>query len=182
MIARGLGSPATFAIDEQVSFLTIEASNLWAGFSKAFFLSCVFRAKRESGRRVVSTQVFPRTTDAISFAIAEINPALGREPNWADPNILLILLQRAGVSNYAEALAALAVPTTVFRDLPTMRNFFAHRGEVTARKTKRVARSAGLSGDLRPSDIMCSRRPGRPQNLLADWIDDMRNVIDLICD
>ena len=167
-------------IDRDVAYVTIEASNLWASFARSLFLSCVFSAKQESGPRVKAATTFPSVNAAIAFAATTIKPR-GGEPNWGDPGILLILLKTAGVSNIANVRAALSYSTTVFRGLPTMRNFFAHRSEVSVRKTARVARLLGVSVRLRPSEILCSRSPGRPQNIITDWIDDIRNVIQLAC-
>jgi hypothetical protein len=35
--------------------------------------------------------------------------------------------------------------------------------------------------ELRPTKILCSKLPKRPQNVLTDWIDDMSNIIDVLC-
>lgn len=49
------------------------------------------------------------------------------------------------------------------------------------RECQTIARGVGVSARLRPSDILCSRAPGRPQNVLADWLDDIRNIASLMC-
>ncbi len=179
-LAFPLVPPVHNRVDRDIAYLTIETSNLWASFARSFYLSSVFCAKQDVGGRVKCATTFPSVKDAISFAVTTIQPR-GAEPNWSDPGILLLLLRTIGASNYTNVKAAFSYSTTVFRDLPTMRNFFAHRDEGTARKTARVARSVGLSVHLRPSEILCSRSPGRPQNVITDWIDDVRNIIDLAC-
>lgn len=180
VLASPLVLPVYDRVDRDVAYLTIETSNLWASFARSLFLSSVFCAKRAGGGKVKCSTVLPSVKDAISFSVATIKPR-GTEPNWGDPFILLRLLGAIGASNFADVKAALSYPTNVFRDLPTMRNFFAHRDEGTARKTARVARAAGVNVQLRPSEILCSRSPGRPQNVITDWIDDVRNIIELAC-
>jgi hypothetical protein len=173
-----------------VAYAAIEAHNLWASFARAFYLSCVLRATRETGIPITITAPGLLTTsDAIQYAVRLLKPRLTTgppftrrdEPVWHDPNTLLKLLSSLGASNLLEVQAALSYPTKVFRLLPTVRNFFAHRNEETAQKSSGVARSLGLSGKLKPGEVLCSVLPGRPQNVLADWLDDLRAVMTLLC-
>ena len=179
-LAFPLAPPVNNHMDRDIAYLTIETSNLWASFSRSFFLSCMFSGKHDAGGRVRCGPTFGSVKDVISFAVTTIKPR-GTEPNWSDPGILLLLLKVVGASNFAIVKSAFSYSTTVFRDLPSMRNFFAHRDEGTAKKTVRVARSVGVSVHLRPSEILCSRSPSRPQNVITDWIDDLRNIITLAC-
>ncbi len=182
--------PSTRKHDPIVSYATIEALNLWTEFVRCYYLSCVLSARRTNGVRVRIFTTGVRTAeDAINFAISRLKPTLKKarpwrrrdEPSWHDPNTLLRLSEALGYSNLAEVRAAFAYPTRAFHDLPTVRNFFAHRNEETARKAVNIARSYGLSTLLRPSDILVSVSPGRPQSVLGDWLDDIRHVIELLC-
>lgn len=169
-------------IDRTVAFVTIEALNLWASFAREFYLSCVQRAKRESGTRVaVGISGLDTNAAAIAFAASIVRVRKAREPVWHDPKVLLKVLTAAKASNMLQLQAALSYPTTVFTSLPTMRNFFAHRSQGTATKVAKVARAVGVSTKLRPSEVLCTRVGTRPQNVLSDWIDDIRNIIELSC-
>jgi hypothetical protein len=95
--------------------------------------------------------------------------------------VLLRVVDALNPSN-AEVIAnGLSTLTRAFDDLPIARNFFAHRNEDTAKKVARVARRLGVPAGSRPSDAVVSRLPTRPQNVLADWIDDVRCCVDLVC-
>ena len=103
------------------------------------------------------------------------------EPTWHDPTVLLRLVRELNCSSLPQVTTALGYATTAFKDLPVFRNFFAHRNEGTAAKTANVARRCTLSPALRPSEILCARRAGRPQSVLSEWLDDLHNVIVSVC-
>lgn len=188
-LVDGFRLPIDSEHDRVVAFVAIEALNLWTLFSRSFYLSCILHAKRSNG---VPVQIIPlgikTQSDAIAFAIRQMRPkkkgsgpwTYWDEPVWRDPNTLLKLLQASGASNLAQVQAGFAYQTSVFKELPTIRNFFAHRNEDTNAETVSVARNVGVSTKLRPSEIMCSNSPGRPQNVICDWLDDMRHVVNLV--
>jgi hypothetical protein len=103
------------------------------------------------------------------------------EPTWHERQTLLKLSSILGASNDSQIQAALSYKTWVFADLPVFRNFFAHRNDETAKRARALASHYTVSSQLRPSEILCSVAPGRPQRVLADWLDDLRNVVDLLC-
>lgn len=176
--------------DRVVAFAAIEALNLWDSFARSYYLSCVFGAKLRSGSAVRLSLAGLRTADA---AVRSAMASAGRrapigglirrrdEPSWHDVQLLLKLFQYVGASHLAQLQSALSYPTDVFRFLPTVRNFFAHRNRDTAHKVRDAAPLLGVLGPSKPSDIVCSWRANRPQNILADWLDDMRTVILLMC-
>ena len=47
-------------------------------------------------------------------------------------------------------------------------------------KVRDVARHLGINPNQRGCEIVCSAMGGRPQNILADWLDDLRNVAVLL--
>ena len=176
--------------DRAFSFVCIEAANLWARYSRSFYLSCAARARDASGVRVAHLTASARThQDALTVAIHGITPRLlGKsapwtsrdEPDWRQPAVLDRALFLLGATNLPKVRAAFALPNNVFRDLPTFRNFYAHRGMETANRVRHVARSYALPGDLHPTEILGTRLTGRPQCILADWVDELRQVIDLM--
>lgn len=189
-LVDGCRLPVESEHDRATAFVTIEAVNLWTLFSRSFYLSCTLHAKRSNGVQITINSLGIKTqSDAITFAIRQLRPNLKGsgpwtyrdEPIWREPNTLLKLIQALGASNLAQVQAGFAYQTSVFKELPRIRNFFAHRNEDTNAKTVSVARTVGVSTKLRPSEIMCSYGPGRPQNVICDWLDDMRHVVNLVC-
>jgi hypothetical protein len=187
-LVDALSLPINAEVDRVVAFATIETLNLWGSFLRAFYISCFLGARRPLGGRVKIVVPCPRTAvEALTFAMATIKakpmpPSARRyEPAWHDHNNILKLFTACNASNLPEVQAAFSYSTTMFVELPVMRNFFAHRNGDTAGSARDVARKLGLSVALRPSEILCSRGPGRPQNVLADWLDDFSLVADLLC-
>jgi len=172
-----------------VAFVTIEALNLWASFVRSFYISCVLRARTATGARITITRPGLHTTgDAITFCMHQMKHRKGsgpwlrrQEPAWHDTSTVLNLLTAIGASNLTQVQNALSYPTSFPTMLPLARHFFAHRNQDTMHDVQSIARNLGVSARLRPSDVLCSRAAGRPQNVLSDWLDDIRNVVDLMC-
>jgi hypothetical protein len=181
--------PVAASSDRLVAFVTIETLNLWASFTRSFYLSCTLNARRITGSKVVLTAAsFHTTADAITFAVKNLTGRKGSgpwrrrdEPTWHNPQTVLTLFTVTGASNLAVVQAGLSYPTSLFTMLPTARNFFAHRNEETAQKALALARALVVPTTARPTEVLCSKAPGRPQNVLSDWLDDLKNVADLMC-
>jgi hypothetical protein len=190
-IVSPLSLPATPEADRAVAWAVIEADHLWAGFLRAYYLSAAIRAKRASGGKITLTSAaFPDRQSALKFAARLKNPKFKNsvvsrrdEPAWHNTTDFLKLLQRMGASNLPRVQAGLAYGTTFFNHLRTIRNFYAHRCDDTSRKAGGVGIKLGLSAtpNLHATQIMCARLPKRPQNIATDWLDDIGNVIDLLC-
>jgi hypothetical protein len=187
-----LSLPLAPESDRILAWAMIEALTLWAGFLRAYYLSATIHAKTSSGAKItLSTSSFSDIQSALRFAVQLLKDPKFRknsvsrrdEPAWHNTSSYLRLLQRIGVSNLSQVRAAFAYRTTVFDHLPTIRNFYAHRCDDTSRKVGNVGIRLGLTTtpSLHATEIMCSRLPKRPQNVATDWLDDIRNVIDLLC-
>jgi hypothetical protein len=184
-------TPLTREGDRLVAFIAIEMLNLWASFVRAYYLSCCMRGKRVGGGRVLipAAAGIGSCAQAIDFAMQTVKPyqqggppwSRREEPAWHDAQTLLKLSLAAGVSNASQVQAAFGVRTRVFLDLPVFRNFFAHRNDDTARKVSARARYYGLSPQLRPSEILCAASLGRPQRVCSDWLDDLCDVVQSLC-
>jgi hypothetical protein len=190
LLVESVGLPVTTEVDRVIAYVTIESLNLWSSFARSYYLSYVFSAKRDNHTKVTIGVLGVRTTEeAIDFAVRRMKPKFRvggpwrrrDEPTWHDPNTLQVLCSSLVVSNLTQIYAAFSYQTDVFMYLPTIRNFFAHRNDDTAGKVATIARSYGIETKLRPSEILCSRAVGRPQNVLLDWISDLGNVIELLC-
>jgi hypothetical protein len=183
--------PASPEADRAVSWAMIEANNLWGGFLRAYYLSAAIHAKTTSGARIVfSAATFADFQSALRFAAKLKDPGFRKtsvsrrdEPPWHDARVFLRLLRMVGASNLPQIHAGLAYSTSFFSHLATIRNFYAHRCDDTSKKAGNVGVKLGLSAtpNLHATEIMCSRLPKRPQNVATDWLDDIRNVIDLLC-
>lgn len=185
-----LSPPLSQDSDRLVAYTVIESWNLWSGFCRSLYVSCAIGAVTEGGHRISHLQpIGSAATDAILFAanVGRNKPLQsGRvtprdEPAWQDPHALMRVVRALGASNEAQISAGLSLQSDVYKRMPTIRNFFAHRGEVSAQKAAGVARSLALNPSLRPSDLVVSCRSRRPQNVLADWIDDLRASIEIAC-
>jgi hypothetical protein len=94
------------------------------------------------------------------------------EPKIRDPRATERVFAACGASNITSLQNALALNTTLFSDLPTVRNFYAHRNSDTWQKAKRKGQALGLFGALHPNDIITAILSGRPVSLYEDWLDD----------
>lgn len=185
-----LQPPLSAEEKRRVAYVAIEALNLWGLFSRAFFISCAVRARDNQGARIVSAHTTIREPrEAITFAVHWWKPDLTKkkgpwspfdEPPWTTPTKLLDLMTALGTSNVAVVATAISQEPRSFKDLKTARNFFAHRSEATVDELRTVARRKRLNPALRPAELMCSRTRNRPQNVLADWIDDIREAIEVM--
>jgi len=186
-IVRIQQPPVSHAESRAVAYVTIEAFNLWSLFCRMYYLSTALRARDGSGSRVTLGVAPPKTEEeALTVAIHQENRSKrGQfggwthrdEPAWENVTVFGRVLSAIQPSNLATAQAGLGAMTRAPADLQTIRNFYAHRSELTASKARGVARRYALSSGLRPSDLLCTRLPGRPQGLLADWVDELVIVI-----
>lgn len=191
-VVSPLSVPATPEADRAISWAMIEADNLWSGFLRAYYLSAAFHGRTKSNHRIKFASVaFPDSQSALKYAVRLLKDAGFRkpvvtprdEPAWHDIGNFLKLLTTVGASNIATVRKALAYRTAFHQLLPPIRNFYAHRCEDTSRRAKGVAIRLGLSAipNIHATEIMCSKLSRRPQNVATDWLDDMANIVDLLC-
>jgi hypothetical protein len=183
-------TPTTSILDdEQIAFVVIEAMNVWASFVRAYYLSWFMHPRTITGQRIACSHHFGLFQDALIFAIRRlrsrgysgVRPSRRDEPTWHDPTTLLTLAVEIGVSNLSQVQAAFSLGATYPANLPTVRNFYAHRNDETFRKVRDRAILLGLGRNLRPCEFVCTAQPSRPQNLISDWLDEIRLTIELLC-
>lgn len=86
-------------------------------------------------------------------------------------------------SHLAEIRMAFSVSTRVFDDLPTFRNYYAHRNEESAKKAIYIARRYYvISGASSPTEALATPALKRTQPLILDWLDDMSVVMQMLCE
>jgi hypothetical protein len=174
-----------------MSYVTIQFLNLWSNFVRAYFLSCMLGARRESGPSVAVLHPGLTYHDALGIAVHVFRPAampMGSggwdrrdEPRWHDTHWILTLAASEAFSNVGDIGAALSIGTRAFIDLPVFRNYFAHRNELTRIAACNLALVNYIPVSSRPSRILLTRPLGRPQSLIEDWIDDVAFVVDYMC-
>ncbi len=104
------------------------------------------------------------------------------EPTWHDPLRLLRGCQNLGTSHLGKVRKAFSTRSSVFYDLPTCRNFYAHRNEDTAAKVLNLGLSSySIGGKAHPSEVLAARAPGRPQSLILDFADEIRIAMQDLC-
>ena len=173
--------------DEKLAFVVVESMNIWASFVRSYYLSWFIPAKTITGKQITSVQKFTSFVDAIVFAIRRLRrpsyrgtPARRDEPPWHEPRTLLTLAADLRVSNLGQIQAAFSINASFVENLPTVRNFYAHRNQETFQRVQRRGTLLGL-GLLRPCELLSTPLPRRPQNILTDWLDEIRITIELLC-
>lgn len=190
-LVEAFGLPATAEKDRVVAWVVIEAVNLWGGFLRAYYLSGAIKARTGSGVPVYFARTFASRQAALTHAVRLLkNPKFNKktivrrdEPAWHDVGNFLKLATSVGLSNLAQVQTALAYRTNFFGLLAPVRNFYAHRSDETCRRAANVGVRLGLAATprMRATEILCSRLPRRPENVITDWLYDMESVIDLMC-
>lgn len=185
------------SIDSAVAFVVIELDNLWAGTARSFFLSVAFCADDGKGHRVhLSNAPRARTTDeALTHAIRRCKPSRYKpgqrgpwdwsdEPGWWNPTTLMESIDEIGASNRLQVSKAMSTSPGAFAHLHTFRNFYAHRSEGT--RTEIVGRLRRLLFPTTYTATAALTSPRiehgviRPQPLILDWLDDVRNTISML--
>jgi hypothetical protein len=184
--------PVTLDDDARLSWAVIEMLNLWAGFLRAYYLSGAICTRTRSGKSVRFTaRKFANADSALRFAILTVkDPKFNKrtftrydEPAWHNVQKFTRLENVVAASNLPQVYSALAAGSTFASLLKDVRNFYAHRCDETFITAANVGIKLGLTSkpELRANNILCARLPMRPQNVITDWLDDMTNVVDLLC-
>jgi hypothetical protein len=177
--------------DRQIGFVVIETQNLWSNFVRSYLLSLLAAPKRTKGGRVSLGNLAVTTPGALMHIAAKaakgpLAPApttRRQEPPWHDINTLLRTCIELKPSNHADIIAAMSIQTRAFADLPTFRNFFAHRNQESAKKAIDMARHQYLITKAKyPTEALSQPAIKRPQALLLDWLDEISAVIELLCE
>lgn len=88
------------------------------------------------------------------------------------------ILISCAATNLPSMRNALSLNASVFRDLSTVRNFYAHRNENTWKKVRDKAQALGIGSVVHPDDLVQSSILGRPLSLFEDWIAEAELFFD----
>jgi hypothetical protein len=178
-------------IETLLTYITIETLNTWSNFSRSFYLSCTLSAKTVSGKKIIISSTIANFNDAVGLVIplykrsATPNHAgiwhRRHEPTWHDPNVIMKICNHIGCSNITQIQLGFSGGLTVFKNLPTFRNFYAHRNQQTEYAAMQIATQYGISNLLKPSQILLSLPLNRRQILLLEWIDELRLTVEYLC-
>jgi hypothetical protein len=160
----------------------IELDNTILCGLREFTVSSLRRARTLSYHRISTNRAFAAAGEISAFILSVVNPVkyqnmkspavVGREyePTVRDPKDTQKVLSTCAASNISSVQNALALNFGLFRDIATIRNFYAHRNEDTAKKVRTKARSMGVPAAHHPDDLVLASPPGRPGSILQDWI------------
>jgi len=177
----------TRGADILASFLSIEATNLWAEFTRTYVMFGLSGSVTAGGHRIRTR--FPSGTP-LDVALAQMPQVLKRptptptrrdEPPWHSRGEFLRTITLANFTNIAQITAALSLPSTAIDHLPTVRNFYAHRNEDTVFKVRRLALRYALPRFNHPTDFLRTRIPGRPATVFEEWLAELEAVISAMC-
>ena len=179
-------------VETLLTYITIETLNTWSNFSRSFYLSCVLSAKTVSGRRITISTTIANFNDAIGLVIpankkrhaTPNNAGIWHrrfEPTWHDPRVIMDICNQIGCSNITQIQSGFSGGLTVFNNLPTFRNFYAHRNQQTEYAAMQIASQYGISNLLKPSQILLSLPLNRSQPLLIEWIDELILTVEYLC-
>lgn len=187
-LSAGVARPQTPTDRRILSYVTIEAANLWAQYSFCLFLSAAMGARDSSGNRVVANPA-PNISRAIDLAVFAIHPKLRgvtrpwtrlEQPDFQNKGVLAKALQYIGATIYPDVDAAVSYPTRVLADLPTVRNFYAHKAELAAKKAAALGPRYGITRPMSPHELLCTLPPGRGDLLLNEWLADLAAIFSLM--
>jgi len=170
---------------------TIETLNTWSNFSRSFYLSCALHSKAVNGNRITTTSRAANFNDAIGYAMQCCKPkvtlnssgiwARREEPAWHDPNTLIRICTEIQCSNITNICDGLSGGQTFFSDLPTFRNFYAHRNQETELAAMNKAPRYSISATLKPSAILREFPIGETSILLVKWLNELEFTIEYLC-
>lgn len=187
-LCDGLALPTTPPDRRLISYTVIEAANLWAAYSRCFFISAALGARDRTGQRIVAATAHS-PSDAEDLAVHALHPKLrGKngpwsrrdQPDWQNKGHLLRALDYVGATVYAPVDQALSYPTRVLADLPTMRNFYAHKAERAADPARKLGRHYGITRRVSPPELLCTVPKSGGDALLNEWLDDLSAIIGLM--
>lgn len=190
-------NPGSETFGRNLAYVTIESLNAWSVFCRNLYLSCAWlQAKTINGSLAKPSVIsFTAERDAILHAISVLKPgpiyarALASsaissrdEPTWHEISTLIRLTSNLSLTNSAQINAGLSYPTDFFKQGPIIRNFFAHRNSETAHKVRRMSSSPPYSFAIsHPHNFLTQLMPGRPQDIVSEWLEDLRLISHEMC-
>jgi hypothetical protein len=176
--------------ERALSYVVIEAANLWATFARAHYVSTALRARIMPATRIeLAGGLRIRTVEeALTVAVVRADQSKAGltgpwaprdEPNWPDPGTWQLLIADLQASNLAAVERAANYRPKTLRMLMRMRNYFAHKSARAGRSARRMPREYGYPNDLHPVLFLLQPAPGFRQPVLLQWLDDLALTLRL---
>ncbi len=153
-------------------------------------ISSLRGARTKSGSRVVVNSRFGAEEFISAYVLSVLNTqkykiigspkALKRseEPTIRDPRETRKVFVASQASNLLSLDNALSLNSPIFRDLSTVRNFYAHRNADTWRKTRDKAIASGILNVKHADEYVVAQLTPRPVSVFEDWLDDAELFFD----
>lgn len=163
----------------EAGYLAVELHNCWSGFARSFFLSVMCGTLTLNGRRAFPTLTGPFAS--ADDALKRASSALGRtdEPHWFDQVTYTRLATHFGFNNLNSITAAFAYPTTFFK-LATVRNFFAHKNQGTAKKVSNLGHALYALTVTCPESLLLDSLSATSAPLAIEWLHDAKVMSGLM--
>lgn len=184
---------ATFgAIDPLVASVILDLANSWSEFSRSLYFMLVEQPVTCAGVIVKTSNATVRSRNDAAREIIRVKKkwVIARkpsgpftridEPSWIDPVTLVDGVNLLGASNALQVSAALSNPKALV-GLRSLRNFYAHRNESTARNALKVGPGYTILGVRHPTSLALAFAYGRPQPLVFDLIDEISQAVGACC-
>jgi len=168
----------------QLGYLAIELDNLVISVLREFTMSTIRQARTRLGVRIKVNNPIGPEGEIAAYVLSILNPvrfqklaqpvAIGvdDEPTVRDPKEIEKVLLHAGATNIQSLQNALALNSGLFKNLKSLRHFYAHRGKDTFRKASLNAANMGILNINHPDDVLMHVVAGKPYTVLEDWFVD----------
>jgi hypothetical protein len=101
-------------------------------------------------------------------------------PDFQNKGHLTKCLAYINASISPDVDAAVSFSSRVLNDLPTMRNFFAHKSRDAASSASALGRHYGIVGRRSPDDLLVAVPPGAGDMLVREWLSDIAAILRLM--
>ena len=172
--------------------VVIELDNLVLSGLREFLISSLRGARTKLRVRVTVTSRFDDEDKISAYILSILNTrkyaSIGfpltlrrtEEPTIRDPRDIRKVLAASFASNLPSVDSALSLNSAIFRDLGTVRNFYAHRNADTWSKARNKAISSGILNVKHADEYVLAPLLPRPVSVFEDWLDDAELFFDEI--
>jgi hypothetical protein len=167
-----------------IAACVIELDNLSMSAVRQFTVSSLTRARTVLGHRVTVNRTFGSEEEISAYLLSVLNSVayaragspsavkFDKEPKVRDPKDTEKVLISCGATNLPSLQNALALNVGLFRDVATIRNFYAHRNRDTFRKVRAKALNMGVATVKHTDELVQAHALGRPVSVFQDWLSD----------
>lgn len=176
----------------RLAYIAIELDNLNICTLREFTISTIRKAKSVKGNRITVSRSLGREEEIGAYILSVLNPVkytklrspvtIKRtdEPSVRDPKEIRKVLVDCNASNLSSIDNALALNSSLFRDIKPIRHFYAHRSKDTFLKASTHSASLGLPHPRHPDDILRHVVPGRSLPVLEEWLIEAQLFYELL--